>query len=86
MERLAAAAVRIAHEAADMLAVAASLPIPEWSVELYALELQSEMDAVLFEWPDMPDAQLKHFRQIATNAFERRLALLTFNAPLGGLA
>ncbi len=69
-----------------MLAVAAPLPIPEWSVELYVIELQREMDAVLLEWPDISDAQLQQVRQITGTAFERRLAQLASNANLGGSA
>jgi len=86
VERLAGVAVRVAHEAADMLVLAAPLPIPEWSIELYVIELQREMDAVLLEWSEISDAQLQHVRQITGTAFERRLAQLTSNANLGGSA
>ena len=86
MERLAGVAVRIAQEAADMLALAAPLPIPEWSVEIYVIELQSEMAAILYEWPDLAEADVQHFRAIAGLAFERRLARLTAEASLGGYA
>jgi len=86
IERLAAVAVHAAHEAADVLAVAALLPIPEWSAGMYGTELQCEMDAVPFEWPDISDAQLQQVRQITGTAFERQLAQLTSNANLGSSA
>lgn len=86
VERLAGVAVRIAHEAADMLALAAPLPVPEWSVEMHVIELQGEMAAVLYDLPDLTEAELQHFRAIAGLAFERRLARLTAEADLGGRA
>ena len=86
IERLAAVAVRVAHEAADMLVLAAPLPIPEWSVGMYVNELQHEMDVVLFEWLNISEAQPQHVRQIAGTAFKRRPAQLTSNEKPGGSA